>query len=232
MNLLHDRETVIVVCSGTRQDLRCVQHHFTHAGHRAQAVCRVFDRHLRMLSNKNQNQFIKLCFHSRCWGCPLLVGYKIKTSIQFCVLKKTANKKVLKYTDWISYWASAALFFCFSSSAFKPAFTWLAGCLNCCRWVEASVCTLTIWHHADELCWEQFAARTQTSLLETKIKCNVSIQEQETQTGSKEKFPQVTFQGGTEGCKTTSSSEDIETLNQKWKCAGTYIWDKLRRGVA
>lgn len=45
--------------------------------------------------------------------------------------------------------------------------------------------------------------------------CNVSIQEQETQTGSKEKFPQVTFQGGTEGCKTTSSSEDIETLNQK-----------------
>lgn len=93
MNLLHDRETVIVVCSGTRQDLRCVQHHFTHAGHRAQAVCRVFDRHLRMLSDKNQNQFIKLCFHSRCWGCPLLVGYKIKTSIQFCVLKKLQIEK-------------------------------------------------------------------------------------------------------------------------------------------
>lgn len=201
MNLLHDRETVIVVCSGTRQDLRCVQHHFTHAGHRAQAVCRVFDRHLRMLSNKNQNQFIKLCFHSRCWGCPLLVGYKNKNQHTVLCIKKTANKIVLKYTDWISYWASAALFFCFSSSAFKPAFTWLAGCLNCCRWVEASVCTLTIWHHADELCWEQFAARTQTSLLETEIMCNVSIQEQETQTGSKEKFPQVTFQGGTEGCK-------------------------------
>lgn len=44
--------------------------------------------------------------------------------------------------------------------------------------------------------------------------CNVSIQEQEAQTGSKEKFPQVTFQA-LKDVKKTSSSEDIETLNQK-----------------